>query len=169
MACTSVTLNGIALDCGNVGGLRTLYLADVLDVTGVTVASGTVTAVAMSGVKKFKAFSFRKGNANFVSTGNRNDQNGTNFVTTVTTVNFNYMETAKRTEMQSLSSANTYVIAKDENGKNWFIGYLSYNAGSVTANSGALMGDANNYKLTLTCNSAELPYELSDAVLTGII
>ena len=169
MACTSVTLNGIALDCGNVGGLKALYIVDVLDVSSVTVSSGAVTAITMVSTKKFKKFDFRKGNANFTSTSNRNDANGTVVVDTTITANFNYMETAKRTDMSALTKANTYVIAKDNNGKNWFIGYESYNGGAVNANTGSQLADANNYVLTLTSQTAELPMEVTDAVLSSIV
>lgn len=169
MACVSVTLNGIPLDCGNVGGLKAIYIVDVLDVTGVTVTSGAVTAIGMASGKKFKKFDFRKGNANFTSTSTRNDANGTVFVDTSLTANFNYMETAKRTEMVNLTKANTYVIAKDNNGKNWFIGYDSYAGGAVNANTGAQYGDANNYVLTLTSQTPELPMEVSDVTLSGVI
>lgn len=169
MACTSATLSGIALDCGNIGGLKALYIADILDVTGVTVASGKVTAIAMASTKKFKLFSFRKGNANFVSTGNGDDASGTNFVDTVTTVQFNKMETAKRTEMQALVSANTYVIAQDYNGAYWFIGYDSYNNALVNAATGAAMSDANAYTVTLSSQTSELPIEVESTVIATII
>jgi hypothetical protein len=169
MACTSATLNGIALDCGNVGGLKALYIVDILDVTGITVASGKVTAIEMAEAKKFKLFSFRKGNANFASTGNGDDAAGTNFVETVTTAQFNKMETAKRTEMQALVSANTYVIAQDYNGAYWFIGYDSYNNALVNAASGAAMADANAYTITLTAQTSELPMEVESTVIATII
>lgn len=169
MACTSITLNGVALDCGNVGGLKALYIADVLDATGVTVTSSEVTAIAMVATKKFKKFDFRKGNANFVSTSNRSDANGTVFVDTVITANFNRMETAKRTEMVALTKGNTYVIALDNNGTYWFIGYDSYAGGSVNASSGSNLGDANNYVLTLTSQTAELPMSITSGVVATII
>ena len=169
MACLPVSFNGVALDCGNVGGIRTLYIADTLNVDAVTVVDGEVTAVTMKETQKFKKFEFRKGNANFVSSGSRDDQAGTSYVETVTTASFNHMETAKRKEMQGLATANTYVIAKDENGKNWFIGYGSYNAGSVSGNTGSAMGDANNYEAVLTSMTSELPMEVADSVLTTIV
>ena len=169
MACIPTVFNGVALDCGNVGGIRTLYIADVLDVTSMVVTAGAVSAITMNTTKKFKKFEFRKGNAIFVSSGSRNDQAGTNFVTTVTSATFNHMETAKRKEMQGLATANTYVIAVDENGKNWFIGHNSYNSGTVNGQTGSVMGDANNYAVTLTAITAELPMEVADSVLTGAI
>ena len=169
MTCSAVVLNGTTLDCGNVGGLKEVYLADILDVTGITVSGGTVTAIAMSSTKKFKKFEFRKNNANFTSTSTRSDENGTNFVDTTLSVNFNHMETAKRREMVSLSKANTYAIAKDNNGKYWLIGYNSYCTGTASANSGATMGDANNYVLTITSQTDELPIEVVSAAITAIV
>lgn len=169
MACLPVSFNGVALDCGNVGGIRTLYIADTLNVDEVTALDGEITAITMKTTEKFKKFEFRKGNANFVSSGNRDDQAGTSFVETVTTASFNHMETAKRKEMQGLSTANTYVIAVDENGKAWFIGYGSYNGGTVNANTGAAMSDANNYEVTLTSRTVELPMEVASDVLETII
>ena len=68
-----------------------------------------------------------------------------------------------------LAKANTYVIAKDENGKNWFIGYDSYNSGSASGASGAAMGDANQYEVTLTAITTELPMEVASDVLAGIL
>lgn len=172
MAC-SITLTGVALDCGNVGGLKKVYIAPIEDVqaiglTGITGGTAIGTLTMVSG-KKFKEFSFRKGNANFVSTGTRDDAAGTVFNSTVVTLQFNKMETVKRTEVDQLSKGNTYVIAQDQNGVNWFIGYGSYAAGSVNGQSGAQMGESNNYVVTLTSETADLPYEVSGALLTAVI
>ena len=169
MSCLPVSFNGVALDCGNVGGIRTLYIADVLNVDAVTALDGEITAITMKESEKFKKFEFRKGNANFTSSGSRDDSAGTSFVETVTTASFNHMETAKRKEMQGLATANTYVIAVDENGKAWFIGYNSYNGGTVNANTGANMSDANNYEVTLTSSTVELPMEVASDVLETVI
>ena len=169
MACVSQTLNGIAIDCGNTGGLKALYLVDVVDVSGITVASGEVSAISMVDTKKFKAFSFRKGNANFASTGNRDDAAGTSYVETVTTAQFNKMETAKRSDLVALASANAYVIAQDQNDKYWFIGYNSYNTSVTSAASGAALADANSYTVTLTSQTKELPMEVQPAVMSTII
>ena len=169
MACVSQTLNGIALDCDNTGGLKALYLVDVVDVSGVTVASGEVTAISMVATKKFKAFSFRKGNANFASTGNRDDAAGTSYVETVTTAQFNKMETVKRADLVDLAMANSYVIAQDQNNKYWFIGYKSYNSSVTNGASGAAMADANAYTVTLTTQTKELPMEVQASVMATIV
>ena len=166
MSCT-ITLSGVALDCANVGGLTGLYIADVADVTGVTITNGEVASLAMASGKKFKAFKFRKTNANYTTTSTRDDASGTLFYQTVTEAKFNKMETVKRTEMAAIAKGNTLVIAKDANGLYWLIGYSvngdGYNYRSVNGASGAAMGDANQYTLTLTADTPELPYQINAA------
>ena len=172
MSCTPITLNGIGLDCSSVGGLAVVYIADVADVDAVTIASGKVTAITMEAGKTFKGFKFRKNNANYTSTGNRSDENGTLFYSTVLEAKFNKMETAKRTEMSAVAAGNTYVIAKDMNGLYWLIGYSTletYCHGVVNAATGAAMGDANQYVLTLSSDTPGLPYEVDSSVIAAIV
>lgn len=171
MACNSVTLNGVSLDCGNVGGLSAVYIAPIADVSGVTLTTGdTISAITMISGKKFTKYSFKRGNANFVSTGNKNDAASTYFVETVLTVQFNKMETAKRKDMVALASVNSYVIALDNNGIYWFIGYGNFGgSGNATGNSGAQMADANQYTLTITAQTAGLPYEIDSEALATIL
>lgn len=172
MACNNVTLGGISLDCGNVGGLQAVYIAPITDVTGVTVSvtGDTISAIGMASAKKFMKYSFKRGNANFVSTGNKSDAASTYFVETVLTAQFNKMETAKRKDMVALASVNSYIIAQDNNGIYWFIGYGNFGgAGNVTGNSGAQMADANQYTLTITAQTAELPYEVDSAAVLLVV
>jgi hypothetical protein len=170
MACNSITLSGVALDCSNVGGLSKIYIAPIVDVSGITVsATGTTASITMASGKTFKEFSFRKGNANFTSEGSRDDAAGTYFVTTTLTAQFNKMEAAKRVEMVNLVNAPAYVIALDNNGIYWLIGYGSYGTSSVSAASGAQRGEANAYTLTLTAETNELPYEVPSSQMSGLI
>lgn len=170
MACTSATLTGIALDCGNVGGIKKLYIANVADVSTTAYnASGELTAITMASGKTFKTYSFRKGNASFTTTGARDDKNGTYFAKTEVIAQFNKMETAKRTEIVELVKANAYVIVKDGNDILWFIGKDSY-VSLTTGNgqSGANMADGNFYNIALSSETAELPNVIT-ASITAIV
>lgn len=164
MSCTPISLVGVGLDCGSVGGLSVVYIADTTDVSTVTIVNGEVSGITMASGKTFKTFNFRKNNANFTSTGNRSDENGTLFYNTVLEAKFNKMETAKRADMAAITAGNTYVIAKDNNNLYWLIGYSTLNTyvyGNTTANTGAAMADANQYVLTLTTDTPDLPYQLA--------
>lgn len=170
MSCTT-TLLGIQLECdSNIGGLSALYIAPITSVTGTSIsAEGVITGVTMASGEKFKQYSFKRGNAQFTSTGTHDEKAGTIFYTTELTVSFNKQEKLKRTEMLQLTKGQTYVIAKDYNGEFHFIGYGSYATGNVVGASGSEMGDANNYQLTMTSMTAELPNPVSSSIIAGII
>lgn len=166
MSCTPMSLTGIALDCGNVGGLSVVYITDIANVASVAIVDGEVTGITMVSGATFKTFNFRKGNANWVSTGARDDAAGTSSNSTVVELKFNKMETAKRKDLEALAKGNSYVIAKDNNGLYWLIGYSttnSYAAGSLTANTGANLADPNQYTLTLTAECPESPIQIATA------
>ena len=168
MACSSATLSGIALDCGNVGGIKKIYIANVADVSSIAFdASGEVSALTMVTGKTFKSYSFRKGNASFTVTGARDDKNGTYFAKTDVSVQFNKMEKSKRTEMVQLVSASAYVIIEDNNGIYWFVGKDSY-VSVTTGNgqSGATMAEGNFYNIVLSSETAELPNTIASGVVT---
>jgi hypothetical protein len=172
MAC-NITLNGLSLECSNVGGLKALYITPIESVSGITVSTGvtgeSITAITMVSTAKFKQFNFKNNNANFVSTPTVADSAGTRYQTTVTTVTFNRQETLKRAEMEALMSTPTYIIVKDWNDVYHFIGYNSYNYCAVTAQSGAAKGDANNYSLVATCETPILPYTVASAAVLAVI
>ena len=173
MSCLQ-TLNGVSLECGNVGGLSEIYIANVRDVASVTIGTtgataGQISAIGMTGAAKFKKYSFRRGNASMTSTGNRNDANGTSFQMTEITATFNRMDLAKHREFNSIAKGNLYVIVKDRNGEFWFVGYDHYVTASVTAASGAQGGDANNYSITLSSETNELPLSVSPSIIAALI
>lgn len=173
MACLQ-TLNGVSLECGNVGGLKEIYLANVEDVASVTVGTigttaGQITAIGMTGAAKFKKYSFRRGNASMTSTGNRNDQSGTSYQMTEITASFNRMELAKHNEFNAVAKGNLYAIVKDRNDELWFVGYDNYVTASVTAQSGTASGDANNYSITLSSETNLLPHSVLSTVLATVI
>lgn len=173
MACSPISLVGVGLDCGSVGGLSTVYIIDVQNVKSIDIVGGEVTGMTLTGAT-FKTYNFRKGNANFTSTGTRSDPNGTLFYSTVLEAKFNKMETSKRTDMAAISAGNTFVVAKDNNGLYWLIGWSSpyldtYVYGTTVGNTGAAMADANQYTLTLTSETPDLPYQLKSTFVSTFL
>ena len=168
MACTSATLTGIALDCGNVGGIKKIYVANTSDVSTIAFgADGEISAMTMEVGKTFKSYSFRKGNASFTVTGNRDDKNGTYYAMTEISAQFNKMEKSKRTEMVELLKANAYVIIKDNNDIYWFVGRDSYvTLTTAGGQSGAALADGNFYNVVFGSETAELPGTILSTVIT---
>lgn len=170
MSC-SQTLAGIARDCvANIGGIKRVLLANQSDVTTITVTSDKVSAITMAASKTFKEYLFRPGTGSMSSNYQVNAENGVAYVQTDLVMVFNRMETAKRVEIVALAQADLYAIVEDMNGKFWLLGYdepLVISAGDGL--TGTARTDRNGYSITLQDNSKELPYEVADSIISGIL
>jgi hypothetical protein len=170
MAC-SQTLTGITRDCaGNNGGILEVYLANFADVTAKTETSGKITAITMDTGKKFKTFQFRRNTGSLSSTWQVNQENGSAYVQTDLVMVFNRMDTAKRVAISALAQGELCAIVKDANGLYWFLGNeepLILSAGDGL--TGTARGDRNGYSITLQDVSTELPVEVDDAAISGIV
>ena len=76
----------------------------------------------MAASAKFKKYLFAKNTGSISSTYNLDPASGVRYVTTDLLLQFNRMETAKRVEITALALGDLVVIAKDANGKYWYLG-----------------------------------------------
>jgi hypothetical protein len=183
MACNSITLNGIGLGCkDHMGGIKEVYLIkedDVISVgtvddAGDPVGSEAGTAAKIGSIElkesaKFKTYKFRKGTSSFTSTMTTDESIGTLSVQTDLSLQFSTMETAKRLEIMAMCMDAMKGIVLDSNGKYWFLG-LDYpiSASAASAETGVNFGDFGGYKVTLTDNSKQFPFELSEEAITAL-
>ena len=93
-------------------------------------------------------------------------------VQTQLVMNFGRMDATKRAEIQALLQGEVQIIAVDNNGESWFLGYDApvVAVGAQNAQSGAAMTEANQYSITLQDSSKALPYPFTDAtVYAGVV
>lgn len=170
MACTQ-TLSGIARDCSSsMGGITEVLLANVDDVTGVTVTENQISAITMAEGASFKQYHFRRNTGSLTSTINIDPANGVNYVSSDLVLLFSKMDTAKRIEMTALSLTELVGLVKDANGVWWYLGYdepLSASAGD--GQTGTARGDGNRYSITLQDNSKQLPYPVESSVVEELL
>lgn len=171
MAYCSQTLAGITLDCSNnKGGIKTVYIANYGDVTGVQESEGVITGITMATGATFKAYQFRKNTGSMNSTLTADETNGLNYVTTEVSLVFTKMDTAKRVEMAALSLGQLAVIVEDSNGIYWYVtpdDYASASAG--TGETGTAKSDRNAFGLTLSVENDGYPIEISEAAVKAVI
>lgn len=171
MAYCNQTLAGITLDCStNMGGIKTVYLANFGDVTVTKGEGDVIDNITMASGATFKAYQFRRGTSSMNSELTADETNGLNYVTTTINLVFTKMETAKRVEMSALSIAQLAVIVLDNNGIYWYCtpdDYASASAG--TGETGTAKGDRNAYTLTLTTENTTYPIEISEEKVLEII
>lgn len=170
MGC-NFTLNGAAfLDCTNHGGLKEIGIIpteEVLKVTPTTSGSiyDEVTSVTFVEGKKFKKYAFRKGNANFVSNLEKDEASNTSGIKTDVTLQLNHMSNQLRREMTALVGGAFYVVVKDNNDKNWFIGFDSYaSATTGTGQTGATRTEGNFYSIVLSAETNEYPLTIDETL-----
>lgn len=165
MACAQ-TLAGIVRDCNpNMGGLRSVYLANFADVDSITVTSSVVTAITMVSSKKFYKYEFVRNTASMSSNYSVNAENGTTYVETDLLMVFNRMDTTKRLEIVALAQGELVAIVEDNNGNMWYLGYdepLTLNAGDGL--TGTARADRNGYSVTLRDNSLEMPMSFTGTI-----
>lgn len=183
MECNSIALYGIERDCSaNMGGIQKVWMILKSDVTEITITGqedevtandivdGKITGITLKSGAVVHEFSFRKGAASMTSNLQKDDTAGSYFWETDLVMNFQRMETRKRSAVMALTLAEACAIVLDNNGFYWFLGkdeYLAANAG--TGETGQAKTDANQYTVTLQDSSLGLPFEIDKTVAEGIV
>lgn len=160
---------------GNTGGLKTVWgalksdvVATVTDKDGVKVV--TVAAASTEKAAPFVEYQFRKNMASMTSTENIDVENATQYVSTELAMTFKRMDSAKRMSMMALLQNDVVFVVEDMNGTKWFLGFDdAVVASAATGETGTQKSDSNQYTITLTDESKELPYEVDgfDGSLVG--
>lgn len=169
MACSSITLKGIGINCDtNLAGIKKAWIAQYDDVkvspvlTGENAHTATLEAAAEA-TQPFFAYNFAKQTGSLTSTITIDEANGVRYYTNEITLQFNKMEASKHLEIEALAAGELVVVILDNNGKYWVVGADQYvSATEATAQSGQAYGDLNGYTTTMSAMSAYLPFEVKD-------
>ena len=178
MACTPFQLTTINTSCGsnlpsikrlwigNFGSLSTVtynYLTNVTDADGNQVVenvSNLAIDTTAQAPQYWVEYNFRKNTCSAGSEMTVND-NGTHYFTNTVNMVFAKQDTPKRLNIEAIASGDVAVIYEDGNGKYWLMNPKDeVNLSTATAETGTAVGDANQYTLTLSQNSANMPFEI---------
>lgn len=164
MACALT--QGYVLDCrDSLGGIVEVYFMAFQDVATATEASGVITALTKDAGKRFYKYELPKGTAALTETINSNVQNGTLYYTPELTIILNKLQANTRNEILLLAKNLLVAVAKDNNGKWWYLGKdrgLDLTAGSGT--TGTAEGDRSGYTLTFAGAEPALAPEVNSTV-----
>lgn len=178
MACTPYKLTTINTSCGsnlpsikrmwigNFGSLSTVtynYLANVTDADGNQVVEN-VSNIAIDTTAQtpqyWVEYHFRKNTCSAGSEMTVND-NGSHYFTNTINMVFAKQDTPKRLNIEAIASGDVAVIYEDGNGKYWLMNPADeVNLSAATAETGTAISDNNQYTLTLSQNSANMPFEI---------
>lgn len=168
MNCRSLKSIDIDTCTGNKGGIYTEVIIasrEALDPqreydgsgTGYDDETGYVTLTAPAKAYYIK---FRKNSSSLTSEGTFDEANGVYFFTNNLNLVIARQDVAKRTAIQALALASDLaVLVKDGNNQVQFLGLDdTVSCTALTAQTGTANTDGNNYNMTLTDTSNELPY-----------
>jgi hypothetical protein len=169
MACNQ-TLSGLVRDCNpSMGGIKRVLAANRDEVGEITISDDKVSAIS-TGSSKFKGYAFPRNTGSMSSSYQINVENGTRFVQTDVVMVFNRMETSKRVEMTALAQNDLVLIVEDANGKYWLLGKDEpVRATAGDGLTGTARADRNGYSVTLQDISHEMPYEVDESIIAGLI
>ena len=165
MSCP-ITLNGIALDCKGMGGVKNIWIADRADVEEITDTAGEITAIAPTNLFVGKLYKTRKQVAMMESTVQNDEQAGTSYIETTLTASFAKMDKTKRLEIEALRLGDVVALVEDQNGEYWYLGYdnpVTLQEGSGT--TGQAYADSNSYSITLIDMSREMPLNVDETII----
>lgn len=170
MSC-SIVLNGLLRDCTpSVGGVKRVVIANYSDVSGKTLTDDKVSAITLAEGAKFKEYAIRTGSASLTKTATLDNANGVSYVTSDLALQFNRMDTTKRTEIAALYANELVVLVQDNNNVWWYLGYdRPVVASAGDGATGQAMSDANKYGITLQANDNGLPYEVDATIVDALI
>ena len=174
MGCSSITLNGINTGCrDNIGSIKEVLIVKRDEITIPTTSDmteGVITTLELKDDSKFARYRFRKNTSNMTTTMSVDDAVGTMSFNTEVTLQFNKLETKKRLELMALALDDLVVIVLDGNGVYWFLGMdFPVSVTSLNGETGTVFTDFSGYRITLTDNARELPFEVSASALEGKI
>ena len=168
MACALT--QGYSLDCrDSAGGLKSLYIIEFDNVSGVTSASGTVSAIAKANGGRFYKYNLTRETAEAMEEFNDSTENGTRF--NKQTINFvlNKMQVSSRNEIELLAQNRCMVVVEDNNTKYWLYGEINgLMREGGKAGTGKAMGDRNGYEFTFVGSEANMAKEVSSGIISGL-
>lgn len=168
MACLT-TLNGIARDCArSMGGLKKIWIAPYVEGAAVLAESGdqVISSLKEGTAAGFKAYWFARNTASLTSKLNKDNTNGTSYVSSEIVLQFNRMDATKRLEIEALATGEVMIIAQDNNGEAWFLGFdAPVEASDGSGQTGLVRTDGNFYSITFTDESLGYPYSVADSIV----
>lgn len=170
MACNQ-SLSGLVRDCApSMGGIVEALIINKESVTDITISTEMVTAITLASSAKFKKYSFARNTGSLTSNYTIDPATGARFVVSDLVLVFNRMETAKRVEISALAQNDLVIIVKDANGKYWLLGKdEAVNATAGDGLTGTARADRNGYSITLQDTSLEMPYEVDEDIISGLV
>lgn len=171
MACALTA--GYSIGCrDSAGGIKSVYLIEFENVSGITQASGSASAIAKANNARFWKFTLPRGTGEWMEEYNDSVENGTTFQKQTLTMILNGMTAATSQQIKLLAQNRLIAVVETQEPtpKYWLLGEtngLMRDGGK--SGSGKAFGDRNGYELTLTGDESRMAIEVATGIIAGLI
>ena len=161
---------GYSLDCrDSLGGITEVYFIEKGNISAITVASGSVSALTKVAGKRFFKYELVPGTASLIENINANVQNGTVFYAQELSIVLNKLQTSTRNEILLLAQNNLVAVVKDNNDQTFLLGYLyGLNLTGGNGATGTAQGDRSGYTLTFSAQEKQLAPAVASGVFNAL-
>lgn len=161
---------GYTLGCkDNAGGVKSIWLMELENVSGITASSGLISGITKQTGKRFWKYQQERGVAETKEEFQVSTANGTQFVNQTVDMVINKMEASRRNELSLLVQVRTVAVVQDRNDRYWYYGEtngLELTAGQ--AGTGKATADRNGYNWSLTGEEPQLAKEVGSGVISSL-
>ena len=149
----------------NVGGLRTMYVAnfdaDLYD--GLTITDEEITAIAA--VTDVFKYELRGTNNTFEESNENSRDNGTSFWTQTANIVVKKQDKLSQQQLKLMSYGRPHIILEDYNGNFRILGTQNGCEVSVSSATGGDMGDLNGYTLAIEGREKSMAYFVDSSLI----
>ena len=169
MAC-ALTQN-YTLGCRDTaGGIKTLYLIEFDNVSGITESAGTASAISKANNGRFWRYDLTLNTGEWNEEYNDSRENGTSFHKQNLDFVLNKMQASWSQEIKLLAQNRIIAVVADFGSKYWLLGQengLMREGGK--GGSGKAKGDRNGYELKFTSEQVNPALEVTSGIIAGLI
>ena len=171
MACSFT--QGYSIGCrDSVGGIKSVYLIEFDNVSGITQSAGTATAISKANNGRFWKYVLPKATGEWTEDYQDNMGNGTTFQKQTLMMALNGMSAAMSQEIKLIAQNRLIAVVEsnEPTPKYWLLGEengLMREGGK--SGSGKALADRSGYELTLTSEQSRMAIQVTSGIIAGLI
>jgi hypothetical protein len=169
MACSILESVLKGCEVSNAGGINNLYVNDSSNITSFSASASTHQVTGLTASPDFVTFEFNREVGNAITSPKIDFVAGSTYFENTVTMVLARREASKSRALQVLGEGQRFLdlIVKDANDIYWYYENMQLSAGDE--DSGTAYADGSKYTVTFIGKSTHRPYQISQALVEGVI
>lgn len=153
-----------------IGGIQTVYLTELANVTTITSASGNVSGITMASGKKFWTYELELATGSATDDPKANAPNGTFYMESNVTFTIPKRSATISNQIKNLAINDLVMIVKDYGGTYWLFGATNgMKMGDSKGPFGKAMADMSGYELVFNGMEPYPAYTITPGIIAALL